>query len=306
MTDTVKYQEGIREFRAGNYERAGTLFQEALDINDQNHKAWNALGIACSKVGQIEDALTCFENALMIEPGNITYQNNFDKIKVSSKKTAEIKPIERKTISQRSATKTSNRFLSYKSGGNSNNSSSDYNHQNQFEAPYEPLFLYIPTLRLIGMNILTVGWYDIYWLYKNYSFLKQRYELNIDPFGRAFFAIFYYYDLFTRIHDDQHANQVKDPQFSVTTVGVIFYLGIILQVIFSAALGKTDYAFLVWIFLAMEIYSMVQVQSYINEVISLEYPNQGYYGWSTGHIILLILGCIYWLLIIMFVATTGV
>ena len=296
MDDIIKYQEGIKAYQAKNLERAEELFQEALEINDQNHKAWNALGIICSKIGKTKDALICFENALLIEPSNITYQNNFNKINKSLKKPVETKPISKAAIIQKNIKKP-NKFLSFKTNHSSNNFSLNSNVHNQFEETDEPPFLYIPIFRYIGMSLLTVGIYDIYWLYKNYSFLKNRYGLKIDPMGRALFSILYFYDLFKRIHDDSYANNIKFPQFSESFIGLIFYLGVILQFISSYAIGETDYAILIWVFLGMQIFAIMQVQSYINDVISLEYPYMDYYGWSKGHIILIVLSLIYWIYI---------
>lgn len=89
------FQAGIREYRAGNYEEAGELLQNSLEIDDQNPKAWNSLGIVFTKLGQLDDATTCFENALMLDPGNETYEKNYaineEKRKKSQNSTNKVK-----------------------------------------------------------------------------------------------------------------------------------------------------------------------------------------------------------------------
>jgi tetratricopeptide (TPR) repeat protein len=71
------YQNGLKEYRTQNYEKAGELFQESLEIDEQNPKVWNALGIVCSKLDQFEDAATCFENAVELDPANATFKKNY-------------------------------------------------------------------------------------------------------------------------------------------------------------------------------------------------------------------------------------
>lgn len=76
MTGEEKYKLGLKEYRAQNYEKAGNFFQESLELDDSNHKVWNALGICCSKLGQVDNAATCFDNAISLDPSNQTYQKN--------------------------------------------------------------------------------------------------------------------------------------------------------------------------------------------------------------------------------------
>lgn len=104
--------EGLRLLREGKYLDASEVLNAVIEINDQDPKAWNALGIVCFKVGRKEDAATCFENALMIEPGNITYQKNFDKIQNFSTTPAEIRPITKISTTKNTDSKSSNWSLS--------------------------------------------------------------------------------------------------------------------------------------------------------------------------------------------------
>ena len=75
----MSFNEGMKLFRAGDIPAACEQFQQAVEQDENNHKAWNALGICLSKSGELEDAATCFENALMLDPGNSTYEKNQEK-----------------------------------------------------------------------------------------------------------------------------------------------------------------------------------------------------------------------------------
>lgn len=72
----MSFDDGMRLFRAGDVSGACEQFHQAVEQDENNHRAWNALGICLSKTGQYDDADTCFENALMLDPGNATYERN--------------------------------------------------------------------------------------------------------------------------------------------------------------------------------------------------------------------------------------
>lgn len=75
----MSFDEGMRLFRSGDVPGACEQFHLAVEQNENNHKAWNALGICLSKTGKYEDADISFENALMLDPGNATYMKNQEK-----------------------------------------------------------------------------------------------------------------------------------------------------------------------------------------------------------------------------------
>jgi hypothetical protein len=71
-----EFQRGLRAFRNGDYETAVKHLSQAVEYDENNHRAWNALGTACAKVTRYTDADLCFENALTLEPDNPLYQKN--------------------------------------------------------------------------------------------------------------------------------------------------------------------------------------------------------------------------------------
>jgi len=73
------YSEGMAAFKAGEYERAAHEFLAVTEQNDQHDKAWNALGICLSKLGDFEQARLSFENACSLKPENETYKKNFER-----------------------------------------------------------------------------------------------------------------------------------------------------------------------------------------------------------------------------------
>ena len=77
------FKIGMQSYRNGQYEEARDYFNQALDIDDSNPKIWNSLGIIYSKLGKYNEAEVCYENALIIDPGNETYEKN---LKINAKK----------------------------------------------------------------------------------------------------------------------------------------------------------------------------------------------------------------------------
>lgn len=73
------------------------------------------------------------------------------------------------------------------------------------EAPY----FAVSASKLAVMSVCTLGFYELYWFYKNWQLIKLRERTNIMPFWRAFFAIFFCYQCFSRIVNSARDAGVK-------------------------------------------------------------------------------------------------
>ncbi|MDX8551759.1 tetratricopeptide repeat protein [Methanospirillum sp. J.3.6.1-F.2.7.3] len=74
MDDLFKI--GLQKYRESKYAEARDLFLLSIQNDDSNPKTWNALGICYTKLGQIDEASNCYDTALMLDPGNATYEKN--------------------------------------------------------------------------------------------------------------------------------------------------------------------------------------------------------------------------------------
>ena len=54
------FHKGLKAYRDGNYPEAVQLLNKAVTENETNHKAWNALGVTYSRMGRIEEAVSCY------------------------------------------------------------------------------------------------------------------------------------------------------------------------------------------------------------------------------------------------------
>jgi hypothetical protein len=60
-------------------------------------------------------------------------------------------------------------------------------------------FFSVSLAKFTAMSVCTFGVYEIYWFYKNWRLVRERENLKILPFWRAFFAFFFCYQCFSRI-----------------------------------------------------------------------------------------------------------
>jgi len=160
-----------------------------------------------------------------------------------------------------------------------------------------PLFLYIPVSRLILMSIISFGVYEMYWIYKNWRYVKERDHLymHIRPFWRGWFGIFYCHSLLRRIHEDEEARAIQVPLFSPNGLATGWVVLIIISNIVGRAPGIA--ASIIAAFIPSFL-CLVPVQNYVNSVSEQRSPGQPYYRWSSGHVVCLVFGIIIWALLL--------
>lgn len=61
-------------------------------------------------------------------------------------------------------------------------------------------FFDVSPLKLIVLSVVTFGFYEIYWFYRNWQVIKERGE-DVRPLARAIFSIFFVHALFKRIRE---------------------------------------------------------------------------------------------------------
>lgn len=163
--------------------------------------------------------------------------------------------------------------------------------ENQLTQSQRPLFLRIPVSRLILLSIASINLYQAYWIYKNWRYIKERDRLNIHPFWRGIFAIFFCHSLLRRIHEDTEARSIQLPTFSPSGLATGWVILLIVANIVDHAPGIA--ASIISAFIPSFL-CLVPVQNYINSIEEKRSPGQGFYNWSSGHIVCLVIGIIFW------------
>jgi amino acid permease len=155
--------------------------------------------------------------------------------------------------------------------------------------------LYIPVARLILLSIASFSAYEAYWVYKNWRYVKERDNLDIRPFWRGWFGVFFCHALLHRIHDDQEARSVELPSFSPGGLASTWVVLVIFSNVLSRAPGVA--ASIIAAFIPSFL-CLVPVQRYVNSVNERRIPGKSYYRWSSGHIVCLVFGIIVWALLL--------
>ncbi|HEV7405061.1 MAG TPA: DUF4339 domain-containing protein [Chthoniobacteraceae bacterium] len=160
-----------------------------------------------------------------------------------------------------------------------------------------PMFLYIPTSRLIVMSIVSLGLYEAYWIYRNWRYLNERDGLMIQPFWRGIFGVFFIHSLLTRIKNDRETNQFASATFSPGWLGTgwiaLMLVGRIMDNSPDAAVNLAGL-----VISAPTFCFLLPAQKYINAVNEASGLQPSYYRFSGGHITCLVIGILAWLVII--------
>ena len=159
-------------------------------------------------------------------------------------------------------------------------------------SPSEPWFLYIPIPRLIFMSLITFGLYDAYWIYKNWGFLKKRDGLKIMPFWRGIFGIFFIYGILKEIKNDGALNSQASAQFSAGALAT----GYIIQMFIGETLGVADDIRVLLFSALLSVFTflfLLPAQNFINQANESRAQRPNHTPWTTGHVVVLIVGLIY-------------
>jgi hypothetical protein len=154
-----------------------------------------------------------------------------------------------------------------------------------------PWFLYIPVRRLLFMSLITLGLFEVYWVYRNWKYLKERDGLDIRPFWRAIFSIFFIYKILKEIKHDKNLNSIGKAGFSpgglATGWIILKFLGNILSRadditvnLFGILLSAPSFLFL------------LPAQNFINRINEARPSKPNYSPWSVGHAVFLVIGVI--------------
>lgn len=82
----------------------------------------------------------------------------------------------------------------------------------------------ISVSKFVFLCFITLGIYEVWWMYKSWRFFKQKDKLDIMPAGRAIFAIFFANSLFER-----SLNLAKEKGYSESYNSVGLYSGFIIS-----------------------------------------------------------------------------
>ena len=154
-----------------------------------------------------------------------------------------------------------------------------------------------PWRGVILLSIASCGLYEA-WIYKNWRYVKERDGLDIHPFWRGIFGVFFCHSLFKRIHEDAEARAAQEASFSAGGLATGWVILIILANLLSRAGGVAS----IIAFLMPSYLCLAPVQNYVNSVTRKRNPGAEYYRWSAGHFVCLVLGLAVWAIVLWSIA----
>jgi len=72
--------QALAEIKKGNRQEAVNLLSRALDLEPNNNRYYNHLGIALAGMNRDNEAVKAFQNAITLEPGNVVYHYNLSRL----------------------------------------------------------------------------------------------------------------------------------------------------------------------------------------------------------------------------------
>lgn len=159
-----------------------------------------------------------------------------------------------------------------------------------------PLYYFVPIGRMVLLSILSSGIYAIYWIYRNWRYLKERDALSISPFWRGFFGVFYMHKLLRAIHGDQQVRSLQPAAFSPGWLATGWVTLVVLGNIVSR-IPEPAVAFPFLLLSQLSFLFLIPVQNYVNGVNHMLSSKPQFHPWTGGDAVCLIIGLVFWLLV---------
>lgn len=144
--------------------------------------------------------------------------------------------------------------------------------------------------KFIFLSFISFGTYKIWWYYKTWNFFKQKDEMDINPIARAIFSILFVNSLFSEILDF-----AQEKKYDKSYSSSFLFFGLLIFALFSRLpepfwlISTLSFVFLIPPFKALNFAKMN----------STEFKVIKQNKFSTRQIILIVIGLIFWGLIIL-------
>ncbi len=143
--------------------------------------------------------------------------------------------------------------------------------------------------KFILLSVFSLGLYELWWIYKSWSFFRDKDNLDIMPAARAIFSIFFLNSLFNRIQDFS-----KSKGYTKTFSSIGYFIGFIG---FNFASKLPDPY---WIVSFLSMFFLIPAIESLNYGIK----NNGNYNviengkYNNRQVGLIIVGSLFWILIL--------
>lgn len=162
--------------------------------------------------------------------------------------------------------------------------------------PKAPPFFQTSPQKVALLSIATLGIYHLYWFYKHWTRRKAQGE-DVIPILRAIFGVLFAYSLFQSVNREIERNATPGISFSGLALEPLNATGLALGYFFLSMLWRfTDLVSLAGLFAFVP---LMMAQKRINQLhAELGYDPAEGSSYSAGTIVMLVIGGLFWLLVI--------
>ncbi|MFZ1892197.1 MAG: hypothetical protein WBO07_05510 [Formosimonas sp.] len=168
-------------------------------------------------------------------------------------------------------------------------------------ADQTPRFYVVAPKKFLILFIATVGLYEIYWFFKNWSNFKIKTNESIWPVPRAIFSVFFAHSLFDKVDKSlkyRNNERAWNPAGLATIFVVFQILSNVAERLAGKDIGMPITAYISLISLPIITWALYQAQLAINQACG-EPNGESNQNLSGANYIWIVLGVFYWCLIIL-------
>ena len=145
--------------------------------------------------------------------------------------------------------------------------------------------------RYIFYTLASFGLYELVWIYRTWNYIKEKENLDISPFWRTFFIIFYIRKLLRKIKEYAESKEIE-ANFSPTTRAVFWIIGSILENRYNKYSPDSAFPIVVTFLILLKPISIMNTYYNKTEINTTERPTEWW------HTVLLVLGILLWVSLI--------
>jgi len=176
--------------------------------------------------------------------------------------------------------------------------------QGELITPVDPSetagFYVVSKKKMVTLFIVTLGIYQVYWLYRNWRLYKQSTGDNIWPIPRAIFAVFFIHALFNAINNQRERSSLSLSPWNhkqhATNIVFLLIISYVLDRLSGKGIGSpiTDYLGLLILFPVVACFTAAQEK--VNEACGdpMGESNSRFTG---ANYVWIVLGVLFWALV---------
>lgn len=161
----------------------------------------------------------------------------------------------------------------------------------------KPAYYVVSLRRLILLSLFSAGFYDLYWMYRNWKAIQKAEGKEMLSFWRAFFGIFYCYSLFKRMVRSFRAHNYEVLYSPVWLAAAWITLSVLGKLTRFPIPDWLSYLIAVVSYLSFA--ALIPLQKTVNEYAKNTLRREIERKLSTGEFVIIVLSAVVWVFFIL-------